>query len=487
MAKTGKSCFVIGPIGDPGSDIRKWSDTILDCIIEPAVTACGYDKPIRADHISQTGMITVQILEHLIGDDLVIADLTDSNPNVYYELAVRHAARKPFVQLIKDGQSIPFDLKDLRTIRVDRDVEIALRATQQLQKYIPEAEKQADKIVTPISMAASLKLMRDSGDIRQQELADVISKVDTLTSLIRGLPKDKYPSVAPCTIVEDRAGRGGAGGTVALPPPTQSFGRKIAIPILATETFGRRIAIPIAVGLVSAILLAVASYVHSPVSNWLSGAEIYWKPLLPREGLFHGDHTLVGYSLVNRSSSDVDGFVNFEFDIYKAADVRIEIGDRPLDSNSTLTAVAVEPNTGSWRTVGRLEKTIYISPGDSHTQIRLLNPRQVGMHRVQVRRSAPVARGESRDLVFILWTFPARFDTWAPEVTISGRPCMSEEQYLSGMRYRRLIASGFWLLYGALGTIFVSAALFVFVAYRELCYLRREREFESQAHEIRYP
>ena len=183
MAK--KTCFVIGPIGDPTSETRDWANAILNYIIELAVTACGYDKPIRADHISQVGMITPQILEHIIGDDLVIADLTERNPNVYYELAVRHAARKAFIQVIKEGQSIPFDLQDLRTIPVGRDIMVAENAKQQLQRYIPEVEKQGDTIVTPISMAASLELMRESGDVRQQELADVISKLDNLTSLVR--------------------------------------------------------------------------------------------------------------------------------------------------------------------------------------------------------------------------------------------------------------------------------------------------------------
>ncbi len=95
-----KTCFVIAPIGDPDSDIRRRSDQILKHIIKPAVGKCGYDA-IRADQISEPGMITHQVIEHVVGDPLVVADLTGQNPNVFYELAIRHAIRKPFVPLIR--------------------------------------------------------------------------------------------------------------------------------------------------------------------------------------------------------------------------------------------------------------------------------------------------------------------------------------------------------------------------------------------------
>jgi hypothetical protein len=54
---------------------------------------------------------------------LVIADLSFHNPNVFYELAIRHAARLPIVQLIRVGDRLPFDVHQMRTIVVDnRDI-----------------------------------------------------------------------------------------------------------------------------------------------------------------------------------------------------------------------------------------------------------------------------------------------------------------------------------------------------------------------------
>jgi hypothetical protein len=96
MADGEKTCFVIAPIGEDNSEIRRRSDLILKYIIEPAATICRY-KAIRADRISEPGMITAQVIQHIVDDPMVIADLTGRNSNVYYELAIGHAIRKPYV------------------------------------------------------------------------------------------------------------------------------------------------------------------------------------------------------------------------------------------------------------------------------------------------------------------------------------------------------------------------------------------------------
>ena len=81
-----KICFVISPIGEPSSSTRRKSDQVLRHIIRPAVEPAY--RAVRADEIAEPGLITSQIMQHVIEDDLVISDLTDLNPNVLYELAV---------------------------------------------------------------------------------------------------------------------------------------------------------------------------------------------------------------------------------------------------------------------------------------------------------------------------------------------------------------------------------------------------------------
>ncbi len=78
-----KDCFVVSPIGEEDSNIRERSDKLFDYVIKPAVEQYGYD-PIRADHIAEPGIITSQIIEHVVESPLVIADLTGSNANVFF-------------------------------------------------------------------------------------------------------------------------------------------------------------------------------------------------------------------------------------------------------------------------------------------------------------------------------------------------------------------------------------------------------------------
>ena len=118
-----KICFIIAPIGEPETDIRRRSDQILKHLLTPALKDFGY-KPVRADKISEPGIITSQVIQHIIEDALVIADLTGWNPNVFYELAIRHVLKKPFIHIIEKGEKIPFDVAPNRTIHVDhRDLD----------------------------------------------------------------------------------------------------------------------------------------------------------------------------------------------------------------------------------------------------------------------------------------------------------------------------------------------------------------------------
>lgn len=113
-----KVCFVLSPIGEEGSEYRKHADLVLSSLIEPALAQLDL-KAVRADKISVPGMITGQIMEHIARAKLVIADLSYGNPNVYYELALRHAVRKPFVQLIRTADKLPFDVGQYRTVTID--------------------------------------------------------------------------------------------------------------------------------------------------------------------------------------------------------------------------------------------------------------------------------------------------------------------------------------------------------------------------------
>ena len=114
----GKRCFVISPIGAIGSDIREHADDVFEFIIKPAMDELDIHV-YRSDHSQEIGRITEQMFKSILEDDLCIAVLTFSNPNVFYELAVAQCAARPVIILIQKGHSIPFDVHDLRAVEYD--------------------------------------------------------------------------------------------------------------------------------------------------------------------------------------------------------------------------------------------------------------------------------------------------------------------------------------------------------------------------------
>lgn len=75
---------------------------------------------LRADEIAGPGRITDQIIEAIRHADLLVADLSDTNPNVMYELGLAHTLGKPAIIISQDVRNSPFDVRDFRMILYDR-------------------------------------------------------------------------------------------------------------------------------------------------------------------------------------------------------------------------------------------------------------------------------------------------------------------------------------------------------------------------------
>jgi hypothetical protein len=176
-----KSCFVIAPIGEANSSTRKQSDQVLRHVIRPAVEPTY--RAVRADEIAEPGMITSQIMQRVIEDDLVIADLTDLNPNVLYELAVRHAILKPFVQIMANGQTIPFDVSGIRTVFFDlQDPDSIADAKEEIRRQVETLEKDSSNLQTPISIPLELQRIRQSDDADAPGLREILPVISDIAS-----------------------------------------------------------------------------------------------------------------------------------------------------------------------------------------------------------------------------------------------------------------------------------------------------------------
>lgn len=137
-------CFFIAPIGSDDSEQRQHSDAILSSFVEPAITEHKLSV-IRADKISKPGMISAQVIEYILRSKLVVADLSYHNPNVFYELALRHATGKPTVHLIREADKIPFDVGNFRTIPIKMDCVFAVLA--KLETYRSEIAQQIRQVL----------------------------------------------------------------------------------------------------------------------------------------------------------------------------------------------------------------------------------------------------------------------------------------------------------------------------------------------------
>lgn len=138
-------CFVIGPIGDANAPTDSpqrttYEESVLRLakVIEPACERAGIKNVQRADDIDEAGDIPQQVIEAIRDADLVIADLTDSNPNVMYELGLRHAVGRCTLA-IAEWNRLPFDVSTLRTVPVVATRAGFIEASQKLQAMIERA------------------------------------------------------------------------------------------------------------------------------------------------------------------------------------------------------------------------------------------------------------------------------------------------------------------------------------------------------------
>lgn len=145
--------FVAMPFGtktEPGGPRQVDFDALYRQCVEPAAEDAGVEA-IRADEETLGGIIHKPMYERLLLAEIVIADLTFANANVFYELGVRHAARPRSTILIyaKVGQ-LPFDVAPIRAIPYELDAAgglvdpAALRAALAGRLEVAKTSEEAD-------------------------------------------------------------------------------------------------------------------------------------------------------------------------------------------------------------------------------------------------------------------------------------------------------------------------------------------------------
>lgn len=180
--------FVASPIGSPNTPGHTHAKKVLKYIVKKALPEPDWHVT-RADDDQAPDSITQKVVGRIIRADLVVVDITDHNPNVFYELAIAHCFKRPVVIIATQGTSSPFDVVDQTRIDYDlTDPESVYAAQERLLAAAQLALANPDKLVTPLTTfeAVSLSAERlETGD--QGEFANILSAFTSRLSHIEAL------------------------------------------------------------------------------------------------------------------------------------------------------------------------------------------------------------------------------------------------------------------------------------------------------------
>jgi hypothetical protein len=125
VATDDPSLFVVMQFGAP-------YDILYQEVIQPVSRKAGF-KVLRGDDVFRPGVILQDIIRSIVESDVIVADITPTNPNVFYELGYAHALQKPTILLAnRQLEKLPFDISGYRVIFYDdtiggkREIEITL-------------------------------------------------------------------------------------------------------------------------------------------------------------------------------------------------------------------------------------------------------------------------------------------------------------------------------------------------------------------------
>lgn len=185
IAAPRKRCFVIAPIEEEGSEARDHSDKVLKHLVKKTLEPEPFNyNVLRADQDERPGTITSQVIRNIIDGDLVVADLTGRNANVFYELTMCHVWQKPTIHLCRAGETLPFDVGQLRVIFFAMgDPDSLEEAQERIRKQVTWLEG-GGKIETAIQFVQAVEAFR-TGQAKDEKMFDLLSKIGSSLSSIQ--------------------------------------------------------------------------------------------------------------------------------------------------------------------------------------------------------------------------------------------------------------------------------------------------------------
>jgi nucleoside 2-deoxyribosyltransferase len=188
-----RKCFIVCPIGEENSPTRTRSDKLLRHIITPVCEACGYET-IRVDKVNHNESITEKIINYLEESDLVIADVTDVNPNVFFEIGYRKALGRHIIHLSEKTTKLPFDIATINTFPYDLN---DLDSVEQLRERLT----QTINALNYDSIESIVKSKSYSENLNTQILSELFKIQDSIKKLSESI---SYKDNSALSVLADK-------------------------------------------------------------------------------------------------------------------------------------------------------------------------------------------------------------------------------------------------------------------------------------------
>lgn len=175
-----KRCFVMMPFSDQGDYPKGHFQKVYEQIFVPAITKAGY-KPYRVDENTISDSIIDKIFEGVQNCEMALCDLSNRNPNVLYELGLRHAYNKPVV-LVKDERTANiFDVSVISTVPYE---------SNRLYENVLEAQEKISESLKSTGKGNDLSLVQFVR-AREASFNDIkVNKDDSLNIMLQSIMKE---------------------------------------------------------------------------------------------------------------------------------------------------------------------------------------------------------------------------------------------------------------------------------------------------------
>lgn len=190
-----KTCFVVTPIGDENTAIRRHIDGIIDQAIIPAI---GDEFEIKVAHREyEIGSINDRVIQNVYDSDLVVANLTGLNPNVMFEIAIRYSFGKPAIVIAEKGTKLPFDIVDENTIFYINDPAGAAELKDNIKRFVQRIDWtkcEYGPVFSAIKNAAVINHIESgiSDTDNKNAFSFLVEKISDLEAEIKGMKADEY-------------------------------------------------------------------------------------------------------------------------------------------------------------------------------------------------------------------------------------------------------------------------------------------------------